>query len=77
MFLKLAADGRVTLEDRDNFRAFKLVVEGSPAGIYTARSALSGMAELPDETTAWIFEARCGADRRWRRTPTGSKTLPR
>jgi len=56
VFLKVAPDGRVTLEDRDNFRAFKLVVEGSPAGIYTARSALSGMAELPDETTAWIFE---------------------
>ena len=31
MFVKLAADGRVSLEDRDNFRAFKLVVEGGPA----------------------------------------------
>ena len=56
MFVKVAADGRVTLEDRDNFRAFKLVVEGSTAGIYAARSALSEAAELPDETTAWIFQ---------------------
>ena len=62
MFLKVATDGRVTLEDRDNFRAFKLVVEGGPAAIYTARSALSEIAELPDETTAWIAEA---ALRRW------------
>ena len=28
MFVKLAADGSVTLEDRDNFRAFKLVDRG-------------------------------------------------
>jgi hypothetical protein len=31
MFVKLSATGSVTLEDRDNFRAFKLVVEGGPA----------------------------------------------
>jgi hypothetical protein len=62
MFVKVAADGRVTLEDRENFRAFKLVVEGGPAGIYAARSTLAGTAELPDEKTAWISEA---ALRRW------------
>jgi hypothetical protein len=62
MFLKVAADGRVTLEDKDNFRAFKLVIEGGPAAIYSARSALSETAELPDDTTAWIYEA---ALRRW------------
>ncbi len=28
MFVKLAVDGSVSLEDRDNFRAFKLVIEG-------------------------------------------------
>ncbi len=56
MFVKLAADGGVTLEDRDNFRAFKLVVEGGPARLDDARRALSGTAELPDQATAWIFE---------------------
>jgi hypothetical protein len=56
MFVKLAADGGVTLEERDNFRAFKLVVEGGPARLDDARRALSGTAELPDQATAWIFE---------------------
>ena len=56
MFVKLAADGSVTLEDRDNFRAFKLVVEGGPARLEQARRALANTAELPDEKDAWIFE---------------------
>jgi hypothetical protein len=57
MFIKLSADGRVALEDRDNFRAFKLLIESSPAGLDAARHALTGTAELPDQATAWVFEA--------------------
>ena len=56
MFVKLSVTGSVTLEDRDNFRAFKLVVEGGPARLEQARRALSGTAELPDQATAWIYE---------------------
>lgn len=56
MFVKLAVDGSVTLEDRDNFRAFKLAVEGGPARLEQARRALANTAELPDQATAWIFE---------------------
>lgn len=56
MFIKLAAGGSVTLEDRDNFRAFKLVVEGGPARLDQARRALTNTAELTDATHAWIFE---------------------
>ena len=56
MFVKLATDGRVSLEDRDNFRAFKLVVEGGPERLDQARRALANTAELPDEKSAWIFE---------------------
>ena len=57
MFVKVSADGRASLEDRDNFRAFKLVIEGDPTQIDIARRALSGVAELPDSATAWIAEA--------------------
>lgn len=53
MFIKVSTGG-VTLEDRDNFRAFKLVVEGDPAALDAARHALTGTAELPDHATAWI-----------------------
>jgi hypothetical protein len=56
MFVKLSA-GRVSLEDRDNFRAFKLVIEGDPARLDEARRALAGTAELPDRDTAWISQA--------------------
>ena len=56
MFLKLAIDGSVTLEDKDNFRAFKLVVEGGPARLDQARRALTNTAELDDTSHGWIFE---------------------
>jgi hypothetical protein len=56
MFVKLTADRRVVLEDRDNFRSFKLVVEGSRGDIAAVRQALAGTAELPDADTAWISE---------------------
>jgi hypothetical protein len=54
MFVKVRA-GRVTLEERDNFRAFKLVAEGPRGGIETIRRVLAGAAELPDADTAWVL----------------------
>lgn len=62
MYVKVSAANTVTLEDRDNFRAFKLVVTGNPAKLDTVRKVLAGAAELPDDKTAWISEA---ALRRW------------
>ena len=56
MFVKVAADGSVSLEDRDNFRAFKLVVEGGPARLDAGAPRAAGTAELPDQATAWIYE---------------------
>jgi len=56
MFIKLTADKRVLLEDRDNFRAFKLVVEGRREDLDPVRRALAGTAELPDADTAWVLE---------------------
>ena len=57
MFVKVSADHSVTLEDCDNFRAFKLVVTGNPSKLDDIRKALAELAELPDEKTAWILEA--------------------
>ena len=56
MFVKVTADRSVVLEDRDNFRAFKLVVEGRREDVDAARGALHGTAELPDADTAWISQ---------------------
>jgi hypothetical protein len=57
MFVKVFADGRVSLEDPGNFRAFNVVVEGSPEKIDHARRALVGLADVSDKETAWVFEA--------------------
>ena len=62
MFLKLSATGDLQLEDRDNFRAFKLVVEAGRGRLDEVRRALAGKAELADADTAWISE---DALRRW------------
>ncbi len=56
MYVKLSADRRITLEDRDNFRAFKLVVEGDPDQLAETRTALAGTAELEDAVVAWIAQ---------------------
>ena len=56
MIVKLTADRRVVLEDRDNFRAFKLVVEGRREDLDAARRALAGIAELSDADTAWVSQ---------------------
>ena len=62
MFLKLTAAGELTFEDRPNFRAFKLVVEGARGRLDTVRKALAGKAEMADADTAWILQ---DALRRW------------
>jgi hypothetical protein len=62
MYVKFSAAGGLQFEDRDNFRAFKLVVEGDAGQFNEVRRALAGKAELPDAETAWIF---VDALRRW------------
>jgi hypothetical protein len=57
MFVKVAADGAVSLEDKDNFRAFKLVVEGGRERLDQVRRALTNTAEVLDTGHAWIYEA--------------------
>src|ERR1044071_8352893 len=57
MFVKVSAEGRVSLEDTGNFRAFKVVVDGSPDRVEDARRALMGLADVSDKDTAGGFEA--------------------
>jgi hypothetical protein len=56
MFLKVTAAGELQFEDRQNFRAFKLVVEGDPGGLDVVRRAIAGKADVPDADTAWIYQ---------------------
>jgi hypothetical protein len=57
MIVKVTADRRIELEDRDNFRAFKLVVDGGRDDIDAVSRALAGIAELVDADTAWVSQA--------------------
>ena len=56
MFVKLSATGTVTLEDRDNFRAFKLVVEQPKTALAHVKKVLSGTILVSDTETAWVSE---------------------
>jgi hypothetical protein len=58
MFVKVSMTDEVTLEERENFRAFKLVITGNSAKLDEARKTLAGIAELVDDKTAWISEAK-------------------
>ena len=77
MFVKLTADRRVVLEDRDNFRAFKLVVEGRREDLDAVRQRAGGHRRAcPTPTPPGYRKRRCGRGRRWRRTPPGSSRSP-
>ena len=56
MELHLHADDRLTLEDPENFRAFKLVVEQPRANFAHVREVLAGTILLSDADTAWVSE---------------------
>jgi len=56
VFLKFSSTGGLELVDRDNFRAFKLVIEGEQSQLGAIRSAVAGKAELADAGIAWILE---------------------
>jgi hypothetical protein len=56
VFLKISAGGELEFEDRQNFRAFKLVIEGEPGQLDNIRRAVAGKAEIVNAETAWIFE---------------------
>ena len=62
MLLRYSTARGLELDDRDNFRAFKLVIEGDRDRLDEVRRALAGKAELTDTGTAWISEE---ALRRW------------
>ena len=65
MFVQVAANGEISLQDAENFRAFKLVVACDAAKL---PAAIDGVAVL-DDGHAWIAPAALlqlhGADAAW------------
>ena len=63
MHLSVHATNDITLDDEQNFRAFKVVIRIPEATLEEARVALSGVATMPDRETAWVSAE---ALRQWR-----------
>ena len=57
MFFRFSLANGLRLEDCNNFRAFKLVVDGRREDLERVRVALGGVIELVDVHTAWVLEA--------------------
>ena len=55
MYLRVS-DGTVELVDHENFKAFKVVIAGAGVDLDAARKILAAHAELPDASTAWVFQ---------------------
>ena len=76
MFLKLTAAGELQFEDRQNFHAFELVVEGDRSRIEAVRSALAGKAELADQKRPGSPRLRCADGPASSKAPLGSRISP-
>jgi hypothetical protein len=63
MIISVHATNDITLDDANDFRAFKVVVNIPDATLEEARVALAGLATLPDRDTAWVS---ADALRAWR-----------
>ena len=57
MYIRVAADFAVTLEEPRDLKRFKLVVEAERNALPRLRAALAEAAVSVDEETAWIHEA--------------------
>lgn len=56
MIISVRGGSQVTFDDRDNFRAFKVVVAVPGATLGDIQAALDGVATLPDRDTAWVSQ---------------------
>jgi hypothetical protein len=57
MFLNLSVDDRVSLRQVDDFKSFKLIIEGGPKSLEKVRTVLAKAADIVDDKNAWISEA--------------------
>jgi hypothetical protein len=56
MILQLTSGQKVELLEPEDFRRFKIKIEGHPDALQAARTAFDGIARLEDENTAWVHE---------------------
>lgn len=54
MIITVRGGKQVTFDDRDNFRAFKVVIALPQATLGDVQAALHDIATVPDRDTAWV-----------------------
>jgi len=74
--LKLATAGKLTFEDRRDFRAVKLVVAGSRDRLDYVRKAVAGKAELLGPIPPGYLKTRCAAGSASSTIRPGSRISP-
>ena len=57
MFIRVSRDFSVALEEPQDFKRFKVVIEGTRADTAKVAAALGGVATLSAEGHAWVSEA--------------------
>ncbi len=68
MFIHVARDFRVTLEEPQDFKRFKLVIDAARSDGTRLAAALSGVATLSTDGHGWVSEAwlrRCEPAQAW------------
>lgn len=68
MFVRVSQDFTTTLEDKQDFKHFKLVVDAPRGEAAKIRAALAGIASLDEDGHAWVSESwlrRCDAAPQW------------
>lgn len=56
MFLNLSVDDFISLRQVNDFKSFKLIIEGAPKSLERVRAVMSTGAEIIDDKNAWISE---------------------
>ncbi len=56
MFVHVTRDLKIALEEKQDFKHFKLVIDASRADAAGLGAALSGVATLTDDDHAWVSE---------------------
>ena len=63
MIISVHATNDITLDDANDFRAFKVAIQIPDASLEEAQVALAGLATMTDRETAWVSQE---ALRQWR-----------
>ena len=63
--MNLSVDDFLSLRQVNDFKMFKLIIEGAPKSLERVRAVMSTGAEIIDDKNAWISESICATATWW------------